>query len=83
MKDWIKALLSESPLVSWMRFACTVSLICSIFFGSLAVALSYLQKDYSSAMSLTGMFLGAAFSSKLIQKPFEAKNVDTSSSDSK
>jgi hypothetical protein len=61
----LKALLSESGEISMMRLMALLSLFFS--FG-LAIYGLYFNKD---VLSISGMFLGAAFGGKLAQKGLE------------
>jgi len=67
----LKQLLSETGEVSCMRVMSFLSLV----FGFGIVVVGLIQgRDMSQLIGLVGIFVGSAFSGKLLSKPFETKD---------
>jgi uncharacterized membrane protein YiaA len=70
MIDFIKALFSESPDVSSIRFMAISALLIG---GAVAFLGIYLNKDLNQVSFLAAVFVTAAFGGKVGQKIFESK----------
>jgi uncharacterized membrane protein YiaA len=72
--EWLKSLLSENSTVSAMR----VMAFIALFIGAgLAFAGMYAGKDLNALSVLVGVFVGAAFGGKMVQKFAEVKSDST------
>ena len=65
MKDLIQSLLSQSGDVSTVRLMSISSLIVGVIIGLYGV---YTSKDLSGIAQVCGVFVGAAFAAKTVQK---------------
>lgn len=70
MKCPLKALLSESSSVSTMRLMSIAALLVG---SAIALYGVYMGKDLGGVAQISGVFIGAAFSGKAIQKFAETK----------
>jgi hypothetical protein len=76
MKEFLKALFSESEQVSSMRIMALLSLSIA---GAIAFISLFNDKGLDSSASVTiGIFVGAAFGGKVSQKMVESKKKATS-----
>lgn len=71
--EFIKALLSESSTISTMRL---MSLIALIVGSGVACYGIYVGKDLAGVAQVTAVFVGSAFSAKVVQKFSENKTQD-------
>lgn len=70
MKNFIMQLFNETGTVSMMRM---LSLICVLTASAIALYCIYMNRDMNAASILCGIFLGAAFTGKAVQKISEVK----------
>lgn len=73
MKAVIKSLLSDSGDISMLRLMALGSLLVGSGIGVYGV---YMSKDLSGVAQICGVFVGAAFAAKVVQKKFEGGGLD-------
>lgn len=79
--EFLKNMLSESGTISSMR---VMSLIALLFSGVIAVyGMSKNNIDYSGLTMLSGVFVGVAFTGKVMQKRVEQKPDEIITTESK
>lgn len=70
MKNWFKALFSDSGNVSMTRF---LSFLCVLAALLIALVSVVRDSDLNAASILCGVFLTAGFTGKVVQRSIESK----------
>lgn len=80
MIEFLKALFAESPLVSSMRVYSFMAVVMACVLAGVGLLMN---RSLEGLSILCGVFLGAAFTGKVLQKSIEMKAKDVNSEHSK